>query len=600
MTRKTKSNGKTDIYYLFALFFILTFGYYYWFGDYVLFFQEKQSLLIFTGEFLEQYFTRPGCLLEFAGEFLTHFYINPTNGALVLAAILTLPGIILLRVNRRLFSNRSFSLLFALLPSLLLLLMQTHYYHQMEHNLGFLLVLLYFLFTILQDNRQGRYVALAIFPVIYYLAGGFVWIFLAMFIIYSLLYDEGKQRYLYPAVLLGISGVTVLVFKVFLFLQPLDELFTYPLPFIADPRHNIIFYLIIAYLILYPVFGKTPILLRMKKKKTRPVLLIAMTVFFGLTVLILSRLYNPQTNRVLQLQKYVFEKKWDEAIELHEMTPSKNLIGQYFYNIALSETDQLCDRLFFGRQDFGAGSLILPWGNEHLSRGAYFYYAVGLINEAHRWAYEDMVVNGYRPQNLKLLAKTNLINGNYQMAEKYIGMLKNSFNYSGWAKEYETLLYNPEKTEAHPELGEKIKLLPNEDFFIQLQNPQNNIPLLLDANQTNRKAFEYKIAWYLLTKNVEPAVRHIRRMEELGYEHLPRHVEEAVMAYSNSAGTMPPLGRFSVRQDTKLRFRQYVATYNKMQQNPSGVGKQMRNQFNNTFWFYFHFKETNSGEGQNN
>jgi hypothetical protein len=63
---------------------------------------------------------------------------------------------------------------------------------------------------------------------------------------------------------------------------------------------------------------------------------------------------------------------------------------------------------------------------------------------------------------------------------------------------------------------------------------------------------------------------------------------------------MPPLGRFSVRQDTKLRFRQYVATYNNMQQNPSGVGKQMRNQFNNTFWFYFHFKETNSGQGQNN
>jgi hypothetical protein len=33
------------------------------------------------------------------------------------------------------------------------------------------------------------------------------------------------------------------------------------------------------------------------------------------------------------------------------------------------------------------------------------------MNEAHRWAYEDMVTFGVRPENLKVLARTSLISG---------------------------------------------------------------------------------------------------------------------------------------------------------------------------------------------
>ena len=132
---------------------------------------------------------------------------------------------------------------------------------------------------------------------------------------------------------------------------------------------------------------------------------------------------------MVKLERLIFEEKWDEAIRFQEKKPARNLIGEYFYNIALSETDQLCDRLFYGPQDFLAGSLVLPWGDAHLNRGGYFYYAIGLMNEAHRWAYEEMVVYGYRPQNIRMLAKTSLINGDYTMARKYINILKRTIYY---------------------------------------------------------------------------------------------------------------------------------------------------------------------------
>ncbi len=149
--------------------------------------------------------------------------------------------------------------------------------------------------------------------------------------------------------------------------------------------------------------------------------------------------YNSQTVRVINLEKLVFEEKWEKAIENQEKYPSENLIGQYFYNIALSETDQLCDRLFYGPQDFGTGSLILEWSSEHLNWGAYSFYTTGLINEAQRWAYEEMVVYGLRPQNMKLLTKTSLLTGNYRLTEKYTGILENTLFYKNWAREYQKM-----------------------------------------------------------------------------------------------------------------------------------------------------------------
>ena len=49
-----------------------------------------------------------------------------------------------------------------------------------------------------------------------------------------------------------------------------------------------------------------------------------------------------------------------------------------------------------------------------------------MINEANRWAYEYMVMRGNTPEGLNMLIKTELINGNYAVAEKFIYILDQS------------------------------------------------------------------------------------------------------------------------------------------------------------------------------
>jgi hypothetical protein len=97
-----------------------------------------------------------------------------------------------------------------------------------------------------------------------------------------------------------------------------------------------------------------------------------------------------------------------------------------------------------------------------------------------------MVVYGCRPQNMKLLVKTSLINGQYRIAENYIRILKNTIYYRNWAKEYEKMVGDTSIIRSHPELENKIKILPRDDFFIFLESPQNNLPSLLEVNPANK------------------------------------------------------------------------------------------------------------------
>ena len=86
------------------------------------------------------------------------------------------------------------------------------------------------------------------------------------------------------------------------------------------------------------------------------------------------------------------------------------------------------------------------------------------------------------------------------IAKKYIDILKKTMHYRDLAEKYEEMIDNPSLISSDSELGEKIRLLPTEDFSINISDPHTNIPLILQGNPDNKKAFEYLAAWYLLQK----------------------------------------------------------------------------------------------------
>jgi hypothetical protein len=577
------------VYFSLALLFIISVTYFFWVGNGIFFYQENNSLFIFSGEYLQKFIAKPGGLLEYAGNFLAQVYYNSAYGSLLISALLILLCLVFIGVNRRLSAGRSFSLLFILLPSCLLLLLQKRYDHLMHYNLGYLLVALYFLFTIVYTEKWYRLISLALFPLFFYVAGSFGYLYLGMFIIYTVVYEKGILRYLLPVFLIVIVLVTYIVFKEVLFLQPSDHLLRYPLFYNKLSRLPSFLYLLCGYIILFPWIIKTSGLFNIKKKFSGVIAIGTVLTVFPIAIFFLSRHNDPDTANLFRIEKSVYKQDWDAIIKQHESTPSTNLIGQYYYNIALSEKGQLCDRLFFGRQDFGAKSLILPRDNELINRAVYFFYTVGLINEARHLAYESMVKYGYRPENLKLLIKTELINGNYLIAERYINVMKKTLHYRTWAEKYERMLFNRALIDSDPELGAKSKLIPEKDFFVR-QNDLQNIELILMTNPDNKRAFEYKMARFMFEKDLTALVNEVKKMKGMGYTHIPTHIEEAIVEYISLNREFPDLGGLTVNPKTELRYRNLGRVFNLNRGNKSRLEKEMKKEGGNTFWYYNQFK----------
>lgn len=580
-----KSFSTKDIYLILIILFTCVFVYFRFLSENIMFFQEQQFIFTFTRDYIREFFLKPGGLLELSGKFLTQFYADKTIGSLFLSLVLITPLFLLFRINEKT-QNKKLTP-FVIIPSCLLLLMQSHYYHVMELNLGFVFILLIYL---LSENLLGRkqYIFLLLYPVIYYLAGSFTWLFLLMHVVRVLLSEE-KGRLIIISIVIAEVVTIPFLFKKLLFLGSYRVMYFSPWPFLSNTTHNALMIACLLYIPAFICISSLPLrrLPDIFLKRTFGLLSTLFILLFTFSFLI--RINDVQTGKIVKIEELVVKGKFNEAIEYQEKEASGNLISQYFYNVALAETDQLCDRLFFGRQDFGSASLILPWGDKYLSWGAYFFYEAGLSNEAERWAYEEMVAYGLKPQNITMLIKTNLVNGNYRMADKYIGILKNTVYYRKEADIYEKMISDSSLLFSDSDISVKRKVLPDKDFFIYVDSAENNLPMLVKTNPNNRKAYEYLMSWLMLNKNVEAVVNNTVLLKTMGYTRIPRHIEEAILMYQNSTGKYPDLGGLTLSRESMERFDAYFNTYIKARNNPSSFRDIMRSRFGNTYWYYYHF-----------
>lgn len=579
---------RRDFYLLAGILFILTFFYFLLAASHVPAFQEEQFLFLFSGEYFKGFLARPGGLIEYAGRFLMQFYTIPALASLELALILVLPGILMHTILKKMNPGQILLVPLSILPSVFLILMQNQYYHLMEYNLGYICILSYFLFTY---RYRKIWLHIILLPLLYFASGAFALIYIAMEIVYGLVFNTSYKKIYEPLALILTCILSYFVFSQFLFLVP-DRIFlTYPLPLVNERFHRIIFWTLTAYIILFPLLSTSGIFRKSGLLTRRYGGMVSGSFLIVLTAAILYKKYDKSISNVMYIQNESYKGEWDKVIKAHEKFPSGNLISQYFYNTALSEKGILCDRLFSSGQSFGTKALILPWGDEYLERGAYFFFTAGLVNEAHRWAYEEMVVYGMRPHNLQMLIRTSILDRNFRIAEKYINILKKTAFYRDDAVKYEKMLADNGNILSDTELAAVAKILPQKDFFIYMDSPEDNLPMLFESNPGNKRSFEYMMSWLLLEKDVETVVSNLHLLKDMGYTKIPRSIEEAILIYYNSQKKFPDMGGLMISTETLSRFDQYFSTYVKARNNPAMLQQTMFEKFGDTFWYYYHFRK---------
>ena len=570
--------------------FSISFVYFLCFGNGLFFLQENRSLFIFSKEYLNDFIVKPGGLLEYAGNFFTQFYFSKVFASLIISLSLLLFYYLFIRINKLLSEDNSFSFPLVLIPSCLMLLMQIREDHFMYHTIGYLLTFVFYLVAVKSGTRRIKYLILVLFPMFFYITGSFALLFLLMYLAYFVAFIKGFQKYFLILILILTAIISFYAFEEILFLQPPDRLLRYPLNLFDINDLAVSKIILVAYIVLLPFIVK--IYRNLKVQAGSPLLLtrLSLIIVFSATFCFLGAQYNPGRENDLKIEKFFFEQNWDAIILQNEKVPSKNEISQYYYNLALTGKGQLCDRMFSVRQDYGIGSMVLPRISENVNRSFYYYYTIGLINEAHHLAYESMVLNGISPENLKMLVKTDIINGNYKIAERNINILKKTLHYKSWADRFEKMLYKPDIVSSDPELGNKIRLMPGKDFFIG-PDDKENLDLMMMANPDNKKAFEYKMAFLLLEKDYKAVMYQVKKMKDMKYTRIPRHIEESMMIFIDHKDELPYLGDFIINRETEDRFTNFLKDLriNKTE-NRNEPERSMKNLWGKTFWYYFEFK----------
>jgi hypothetical protein len=568
----------------YLIFFAGSFVFFGFFADYVEFYQEKVALFVFSRDYLITNIDQPGSLLLYLGRFLTTFFYYPAAGAAIISIILSLIIYLLSKILNYL--SGSESRLIPFIFGTLFFILQTNYKYLLYNNLGILLQLAFFYLAI---KCLKGFIPVILFPLWYWITGGFAWIFLLMYTFFLAKKSISKG---WPKIILlfAISFLSLYILKEFLIFQSFKTLLIYPLSNEDTGSQYKIFLPAIVVITLIPYIGKINIrfpgwlINNYKMGKFFPPLISILIIFISSIIC-----YDKVNKEYFHAERLFYKESYEELTRYVMKHPTTNRLTIFLNNIALSETGRLNDLLFHFPQSPDGQSLFLKWEmfGEVLRRGGYFYYTTGMINEAHRWAYENMIMHGITPEGLKMLIKTELINGNYKVASKYVLILKSTFNYRSEAKDFEKLLFDDSAVDSHPEFGVKRKEKVGHDFFSITGDPYINIERALSFDSLNRKAYMYKLAYMMLVEGYDGIATGLAKLESMGYKKIPVHLEEAALVCRMSdSALLSDLGNLKINPQTEARFNQFLQTFQSYGNSLKAAEPALRQKFGNTFWYY--------------
>ncbi|MBR1409617.1 MAG: hypothetical protein IJ580_00750 [Prevotella sp.] len=223
---------------------------------------------------------------------------------------------------------------------------------------------------------------------------------------------------------------------------------------------------------------------------------------------------NFKAERVMQYDFMARHQQWNRILATISAEKPNNQIGVTVQNLALAMNGMLVDHLFDYNQNGIAGLLpdIKTDATSPLPTAEAFYQ-LGMVYVAQRSVFEaqEAILDFQKSGRCyKRLAETNLIIGSYEVARKYLTALQKTLFYREWANETLQLLGNEEAIANHPEYGCLRQFAYNEDFYFGGHVSAEMLESLYFSNTDNRLAYEYLVAYYVLTGNRESYNRLLR------------------------------------------------------------------------------------------
>ena len=275
-------------------------------------------------------------------------------------------------------------------------------------------------------------------------------------------------------------------------------------------------------------------------------------------------------------------KDWNGIIaKAEQQTPDKPM-SVSATNLALAMTNQLGERAFEFYQR-GSQGLLPPFERNYATTQltGEIYFHLGLVNTAQRLAFEAMeAISNYNKSGraLKRLVETNVINGQYKVADKYLKMLEKTIFYRSWAERMRAMLGDEKAINAHPLYGTLRQYRLQEDFLFSDTELDKICGQLFMHNHQNQMAAQYLLLMPLLDRDVPRFMQYAQYVQSQ-VRYNPRSCQEAIAFGFMQQRQQPPQGLVSplILQQLNDFSRIYSA---------GGKGAPGLEQFRNSVWYY--------------
>jgi hypothetical protein len=575
----------------------------------ILIYQSQEPVFFFDTYFMSDFFNYPGGVNELIARFLSQFFYHAWTGALLLTLLFWL-----ITWNTKLFikSINNDRPIFYLhwIPSLFLLALHSDYTFPLVFTSGLLLTLVTVNIYIRNASSKStlRFVYyIILYTALFYLSAGQALIFSIIIILYDALHH---RRLILLILYIIFAGLLPYLSALTLFIVYIKDTFTMHVISYGSYQTtwlSLMLYSFFPLILLLAALEQRYIKIdRINIKSLRNKLLYGNTIgirmiksavfllFVGMTAMYSYDRRNDKGS--LLIDYYARVRNWDKVLDVALSYESNLYPVHYQATRALYHSGRLLDVLFSFTPPIWINGLFMHHDLHPIYplQHSDVFFDLGLINETEHWAYEAVSVSGDTPWNLQQLILINILEQNRPVAQRYLGLLLKTMWHHSWANKYLTCLSDNDNFSKSPELTYIKSIMPESDFLIPPNEPQRCLVHLIQ-NRKNKMAFEYFMAYCLLQGKLSDIMKHIHRLNDFEYSRIPRHLEEAILVYMQLTGRRDiALQGRQVSRETIQRFIDFNQIMNRYNKNKNAAYNELRNKYNDTYWFYafYYYKPT--------
>lgn len=261
--------------------------------------------------------------------------------------------------------------------------------------------------------------------------------------------------------------------------------------------------------------------------------------FFGV-----SKRWERDTNfhKEVAMNNAIERLDWEEVLRImlsqemgDPMPPTRAMV--MMKNLALFRLGRAGDEMFLYPE--GAEQQHAPWTVRMTQVGGkLLYYHYGKEGFCYRWCMEDGVEFGWSVDVLKYMTKCSLITHDWEVAQKYIDMLRQTRYHKEWAEKYQAYVRHPELMAEDEEMK---PIIPMAEFPDRLDGDNTLVEMYLlktfSGGMGSDPGYqEMTLLCSLIMKDIDlfwPRFRLYLDMhqQEPGFR-VPRYYQEAAYLYS--------------------------------------------------------------------